>query len=128
MRFYKKKDQSSPISKIDALESIPVKNIQIEEECLPSGDILVRYPTTLRPFIAGLFKRLGGPSDKTQIRKLQLDELGSEVWGIIDGRRTVQEMIEVFAGAHQLPYREAEVAVTQFIRDLGRRGLIGLRK
>ena len=115
------------MSRIDALESIPVKNIQIEEECLSTGEILVRYPTTLKPFLTGLIKRLGGPHPRVQIRKLQLDELGTEVWGLIDGRRTVAEIIKTFAGTHQVQTREAEMAVKQFIRDLGKRGLIGLQ-
>jgi len=33
----------------------------------------------------------------------------------------------MFAATHQLEIREAEVSLTQFIRELGRRGLIGMR-
>jgi hypothetical protein len=53
--------------------------------------------------------------------------LGTEVWGLIDGNRSVRRIIEIFAETHQLQIREAEVAVSQFIRLLGQRGLIGLR-
>lgn len=127
MKFLKKRAPTPQVSRIDAFESIPVKNMHLEEECLASGEILVRYPTTLRPFLAGLIKRLGGPHPRVQIRKLQLDELGTEVWGLIDGRRTVREIIETFAGTHQVQTREAEMAVTQYIRDLGKRGLVGMR-
>jgi hypothetical protein len=33
----------------------------------------------------------------------------------------------MFAETHRLQIREAEVAVSQFIRQLGQRGLIGMR-
>jgi hypothetical protein len=36
-------------------------------------------------------------------------------------------MIQTFAETHRLENREAEVSVTQFIRELGKRGLLGLR-
>jgi hypothetical protein len=39
----------------------------------------------------------------------------------------VRQLIDTFARTHQLEPREAEVAVTQFLRELGRRGLIGMR-
>ncbi len=46
---------------------------------------------------------------------------------MLDGRRSLGRIAAAFAEAHQLEPREAEIAVTQFIRDLGRRGLVGLR-
>ena len=57
------------------------------------------------------------------MKKIELDELGTEVWDLLDGRRSVRHLIKSFAGTHQLEPREAEVSVTQFIRELGRRGL-----
>jgi hypothetical protein len=35
-------------------------------------------------------------------------------------------MIQIFAETHRLEKKEAEVSVTQFIRELGQRGLLGL--
>ena len=60
--------------------------------------------------------------------RLQLDNLGTEVWKMIDGKRTVRDIVDAFAETHQLEGREAEMAVTQFLRDLGKRGLIGLQE
>jgi hypothetical protein len=47
---------------------------------------------------------------------------------MIDGKRTVWDIVAAFAEAHQLEIREAEMAVTQFLRDLGKRGLIGMQE
>jgi hypothetical protein len=61
------------------------------------------------------------------MKKFQLDELGTAVWNLMDGKRSVRQLVKIFAGTHRLEPREAEVSVTQFIRELGRRGLIGMR-
>ena len=127
MNLFRKKQKDVRVDRAEAFKFIPVKNIQITEERLDSGEILIRYPVTLRPWIAGIVKRFSGSNAELQSKPLQLDQLGTEVWGLIDGSRSVRRIIEIFAKTHQLQIREAEVAVSQFIRMLGQRGLIGLR-
>ena len=126
MRVFKKKPKGPTISRAEALNRIPVKNIQITEDRSETGEVLIGYPVTIRPFLASLVKRFGGPEEQVQTKKLQLDTLGSSVWDLLDGKRSVRQLIQIFTETHQLQPREAEVAVTQFIRELGRRGLIGL--
>ena len=126
MRVFKKKPKGPTISRAEALNRIPFKNIQITEDRLETGEVLIGYPVTIRPFFASLVKRFGGSEEQVQTKKLQLDTLGSSVWDLLDGERSVRQLIHIFAETHQLQPREAEVAVTQFIRELGRRGLIGL--
>jgi hypothetical protein len=127
MKVFKKKSNQPSISRGDALNRIPVKNIQVTEARLESGEVVISYPVSMRPFFAGLVKRFGGPEVQIQMKKLQLDELGTSVWDMIDGKFSVRQLIERFARTHQLEAREAEVSVAQFLRELGRRGLIGLR-
>ena len=126
MRVFKKKPKGPTISRAEALNRIPVKNIEITEDRLETGEVLISYPVTIRPFFSTLVKRFGGPEEQVQMKKIQLDTLGSSVWDLLDGKRSVRQLIQIFAETHQLQPREAEVAVTQFIRELGRRGLIGL--
>jgi len=126
MRVFKKKPKGPAISRAEALDRIPAKNVQISEDRLETGEVLIGYQVTIRPFFATLVKRFGGPEEQVQTKKLQLDTLGSSVWDLLDGKRSVRQLIQIFAETHQLQPREAEVAVTQFIRELGRRGLIGL--
>ena len=127
MRVFKKKPKGPAISRSEALDRIPVKNRQVSENRLESGEIVISYPVTVRSFFSGLAKRFGGQEVQTQIKKLQLDELGSFVWNLMDGKRSVRQLVQLFAQTHQLESREAEVSVTQFLRELGRRGLIGMR-
>jgi hypothetical protein len=127
MRVFKKRPKGPTISRAEALDRIPVKNRQITENRLETGEVIIHYPVTMRPFFAGLAKRFGGREAQIQIKKLQLDELGTLVWNLMDGERSVRQVVKMFAETHQLETREAEVSVTQFIRELGRRGLIGMR-
>jgi hypothetical protein len=47
---------------------------------------------------------------------------------MLDGRTPLRRIAAAFAETHRLERKEAEVATAQFIRELGRRGLIGLRR
>jgi hypothetical protein len=78
--------------------------------------------------IAAVAKRLGkSQQDLAQTKKLQLDALGTSVWDLVDGKRSVRRITQIFAETHRLENKEAEVSVTRFIRELGKRGLLGLR-
>ena len=127
MKVFRKKRRNVHGDRAAAFKFIPVKNTQVTDEHLESGEVLIHYPVTIRPWIAALVKRFSGSQGEPRTKPLQLDQLGTEVWELIDGNRSVRRIIEIFAETHQLQIREAEVAVSQFIRLLGQRGLIGLR-
>lgn len=127
MMLFRKQKPGIQHSRAQALQYVPVKNKEITENRQENGDVMIAYPVGMRPLVAALVKRLGGPHDKTEIKKLQLDELGTATWDLIDGRRSVQQLVKAFAAKYQLPLREAEISITQFIKELGQRGIIGLR-
>lgn len=128
MKLSKKNPSASQLTKSKALTLTPVKNIESSEMTLDSGVVVIHYPVTMRPWMAKWVQRVKGTSPQTGSRKLQLDTLGTQVWKMIDGKRTVLDIVNAFAKTHQLESREAETAVTQFLRDLGKRGLIGMRE
>ena len=115
------------LSRAEALAYKPVKSQQISETRLESGEVLIEYPLAVRPLIAAVARRLGKSENLVQTKKLQLDELGTSVWDLVDGKRSVRRIIKIFAENHRLENREAEVSVTSFIRELGKRGLLGLQ-
>ena len=127
MKVFRKRSIQSRMTRDEALSYKPAKNQHISETRLETGEVIIEYPVAVRPLIAAVARRLGKTPNLTQTRKLQLDALGTSVWDLIDGRHTVRRMITIFAETHRLEKREAEVSVTQFIRELGRRGLLGLR-
>ena len=126
MRRFRKKPQIG-LSRADALNCTPIKNAEVDEVILETGELLLAYPVRVRPWVSVLLRRFGRDAVQATKKKLQLDALGTAVWNLLDGRRTVRQVVHTFTRKHQLHPKEAEVAVTQFIRELGRRGLIGLQ-
>ena len=124
MKRFKKKPQ---ITRSAALNCRPIKSDTVEEIRLETGEVLLTYPVKARPWASALIRRFGGSPEQVQKKKLQLDTLGTAVWGLLGGGRSVRQVIQLFSEQHQLHSKEAEVAVTQFLRELGKRGLIGLK-
>lgn len=119
---------SDPATRSAALAYRPVKNVAVEVQQMESGDLILSYPVVVRPWLDRLLGRLGRKPSEPLRRKVQLDALGTQVWGWIDGARTVGEIVAAFGEAQKLPRREAELSVTAFVRMLGKRGLIGLQE
>lgn len=127
MIAFKKKSRQSHMSRAAALNCRPKKSLHVTESRLETGDVFLEYPLTVRPWIAAVAKRLGKSHDVVQMKKIQLDTMGTAVWDLVDGRRSVRRIIQIFAEIHRLDNKEAEVSVTSFIRELGQRGLLGLQ-
>jgi hypothetical protein len=126
MKVFKKTSPQGQLTRAQALEFTPVKSPKFKESRLGTGHVLIEYPLTVPPWISALARRMGKTLDRTRTRKLQLDALGTEVWDMVDGRRSVRQIIHLFSETHRVSTKEAEISVTRFIRELGRRGLIGL--
>jgi len=127
IKVFKKNPGAGRMTRQEALAYKPVKSSQVTETRLETGEVVLEYPLAVRPLVAAVARRLGkSQEDLIQIKKLQLDVLGTSVWDLVDGKRSVRRMIQIFAETHRLEKKEAEVSVTQFIRELGKRGLLGL--
>jgi len=127
MRAFKPKRKDAPLNRKEALNCKPVKNAHVRETRLESGEARLEYPARIRPMIVSLIRLFGASTDGTYVKKLQLDAMGTEVWQLIDGMRTARQIIQRFGDAHRLHGKEAEVSVTSFLRELGKRGIIGLK-
>ena len=49
-------------------------------------------------------------------RKITLDEVGTEVWRMCNGRNSVGDMIELLSDKYQLNRKEAEVSLLQYLK------------
>ena len=58
-------------------------------------------------------------------RRIELDEIGSLVWKLCDGRHTVGEIAEELVQRYRLMRREALASLAEFLTQLRRRGLVG---
>ena len=126
MKRFKARPAKASLSRSEALNYRPVKNRHISEERIGDDEVIIAYPMTVKPWISALLQRFGGRSEPVRTKKLQLDELGTSVWDMVDGQRSVREIVAAFADTHRLERKEAEVSVTHFLRMLGQRGLIGM--
>jgi len=114
------------LTRSQALGLTPVKSPGLREERLASGMVRLTYTLAVKPWTAALMRRLSRQEPAAMTGRLDLDEMGTAVWDLIDGRRAVRRIAELFSETYQVHPREAEVSVTRFLRDLGRRGLVGL--
>ncbi len=110
-----------------ALACIPVCNPECSEERNEEG-ILLRYTVQAKPWLRKLFKSAAGRDPEIIRKKLQLDAMGSSVWQMIDGGKSVLAISNDFRKQHQLGQREAEISVSEFIQQLGKRGLVALKE
>jgi hypothetical protein len=118
---------SEPSTRLEAFAYCPVKNREVLAEELEGGKMVLTYPLVIRPWLAGITRRLGLQSREPLTRRLQLDEMGSLTWSLLDGKRSVEDVVDLLCRRYKLNRREAEVATTGFLRELGKRGLIAFR-
>ncbi len=111
-----------------ALECVPVKNSTVKEVRLENGLVRLSYPLQIKPWLAELRRRFGPAEASPPEKQLELDELGTLTWDLMDGTLRFTEIVRRFSRQTRVHPKEAEAAVAQFIRELGRRGLVGLKQ
>lgn len=119
-------------TRAQVLGAIPFRNPLIEWES-DSGDeeepedgvysVILRVPRRQDRIGKVLNRLVEGPDHK----RVELDELGSEVWLLCDGERNVDGLIRELSRRHKLTRHEVESSLTAFLRTLTKRGFIGLR-
>lgn len=124
----KERPETPDHSRQHALECVPVKNPRVSEAVDSNGELRLLYQVQVRPWFHGVLKKITGRRKTVLDRTLQLDLLGTSVWQMIDGRKSVRKIIDEFRDLHQLNRREAEISVTAFFRELGKRGLLAMRE
>lgn len=119
------------VSRAEVLGARPVRNSAVEWERGPlrgaEGEdppsvILLRVPRRNDRWgnlIARLFRL---PSH----RKIELDEMGSDVWERCDGTISVDALTRAICERYKLNRRQGEASVTAYLRMLAERHLIAL--
>ena len=114
------------LNRTEALACIPKQNDTTTWKELENGNIEFTYAIPLSRFFQALQRKFTKNSIDTPTKRLELDSMGSYVWRLIDGERSVGTIITTFAKEYKVSNMEAETAVTSFIKTLGQRGFIGL--
>lgn len=107
----------------DYLRAIPHRNEKMEVTRQRGGGLLASIPMKRPRYMV---PPLSWVLPYSTHRRVELDALGAEVLDLCDGRRSVEGIIERFATGHKLTFRESQLAVTQFLRQLTRRGLAAI--
>ncbi len=116
----KKKKVNRQMAVSQFLTAVPYQNTAVKTE--PRGEgVLVSVPVR-RP--GWLIPPISWVLPWSRQRRVELDAPGTEVLQLVDGRRSVEEIVESFAKNHKLTFRESQVAVTQFMRNLVQRGIV----
>jgi hypothetical protein len=126
MKLFKSQKQPQLIGRTEALACIPAISPAVSWQVYDTGDVHIEYPLAIKPLLRSIFNRFNNGNQEKLTRKLQLDTMGSIVWQNIDGKKCVRDLIRDFAATSTVTNQEAELSVTTFLRELGKRGLIVL--
>ena len=109
------------ITRDQAYDARPIAVRTLGREALPRGG--VRLTIELRP--RGVQKWLLRVPEGTT-RRIELDAIGIEVFDMCDGKTAIRQITRRFAKQYKVDPQEAEIAVTTFIRQMMRKGLVSM--
>lgn len=107
----------------DPLAVIPLQPPEVEARRDSQGRIQLR----LRPPLKGLRKLLHRALGYDYSRTLALDEMGSRFYSLVDGHRTLGDIVEEMASAAGTERKLMADSVVCFTKDLMTRNLIILK-
>ncbi len=109
------------LTREQAMGAYPVRNPALQWKVTEEGNVIVVL--LRRGDIQG--KALGWLFMVPESKPIELDEVGTDVWHCCDGDHTVAEVVALLAEKYKLNKREVEVSLTEYLRTLGKRGMIG---
>ena len=103
------------------LQAVPQINNAMTLDRRPDGTALasvpIRRPKYLIPPLSWLLPY-------SSHRRVELDVVGAEVLDLCDGTSTIEKIVDRFSIIHKLSFRESQLAVGQFLRQLSQRGIL----
>ena len=113
----------SAVAAKEVLATVPFRNEAMEIKRRKDGGLLASVPIRKPKYLIPPLRWIIPFSDR---RRIELDTLGACVLDLCDGRRTIEAIIERFAADHKLSFREAQLSVTPFLKQLAERGLVAI--
>jgi hypothetical protein len=120
--FGRKSKSAQKLDRGESLAAKPVVNRLVKVENDAAGNVILHVPRPDSRTVRLVSRVFRVPPYK----RLALDELGTFVIELCDGENTVSDVVDRLSGTFKLNRREAEVSTMTFLRNLGRRGVIGL--
>jgi len=119
-----KRIKKPTIAREQALRLYPLRNPVVRYETGENDCIMLIVPVRPR----GLWRLLGKFFKLPREHRIELDETGSTVWSLCDGRHSVESIVQKLMRQYKLERREAEYALFVFLDTLVRRGFIAYSK
>ena len=104
------------------MNSRPARNDALEWEKNDDGEVQIKVTRQDDSWKVRLLSKMFYIPKQ---RKITLDELGTEVWSLCDGKNTVGQMIEALSEKYQLNRKEAEVSLLNYLKTLGQKRFVG---
>jgi len=114
--------RSKLVDRQTSLSARPLRNPLLQWERDEEGLVQVRVPRRETRWVKTLSRAFYIPEGKS----FSLDEPGSFVWELCDGKMELRSIIQRFAQRFKLTRKEAEVSTLQYFRLLTKKGFIGL--
>jgi len=105
------------------LRAVPYRNGNMTLRARRDGGVLASVPLKRPKY---LVPPLSWIIPFSSHRRCQLDRLGAKILQMCDGSRNIEQIIEAFADEHKLSFREAQLPVMQFLRQLTDRGIVAI--
>jgi hypothetical protein len=115
------KKKQMPLSRDEAFEARPVRNPSLKWRMNDEGVVEVIVPRRKDAF----GRLMGFLFFVPENRPITLDEVGTRVWDMCDGEHTVEEIVNTLSDEYKLQRREVEVSLTEYLRTLGKKGMVG---
>ncbi|HEY3282696.1 MAG TPA: PqqD family protein [Armatimonadota bacterium] len=114
--------QAGGATKRELLATKPIRNPAVK--WADHGDeVVLTIPLTRGRISKHLARVLPGPETK----RIALDEVGGFVWRLCDGQTKVESICAQLAARYNLDRREAEASMFEYLKQLGKRGLVVAR-
>lgn len=110
------------LTRTQAMAARPIRNPSLSWHKNDEGVVVVTLPR--RDDLWG--KILSWLFMVPESRPVSLDQVGTAVWDMCDGEKSVHDIARALSEKHQITMREAEVSLAEFLRMLGRRGMVAL--
>ena len=125
----KKKEGAPAIVRSEFLKIRPIRNPRLRWEKNESEAVTVIIPLekpvekkeTKKESKITKKKKPSPPKEK----RIQLDVLGSIVWELCDGEKTVKDIVDSLYEKYKLLPSESEVSLNTYFNQLAKRGLVG---
>jgi hypothetical protein len=119
----KGKGEDQEVSKHIFLDVKPIRNSEVRWVKNQQGFITLLIPLKQpqkkrRKSVFSMF------SSSPQEKKLQLDSLGSVIWELCDGEKSVKDIVQFLNNMIKMQPNEAEVSLNIFLDQLSKRGLL----